>query len=309
MFKDLFETEAVLKMIFISKIYEDGLNDLWNKLCSMKDWTNLLRKERQILSEINKIPPTELSWLDLVNLYGYLIGEQVFTMHEFGLAEKLSRLPGNHPNLFVLATLKGFDKTMEKGGHLTSYYATYAIEGVCTFSYTALRNYDNPEKQRLELLQELNHRLANTQKNVVFRKKEAIEQIHILENTIRKNVSITLDDHSICIVLRGIKRTIANILPQINKWIYLTYAETSKEHAHAVKRMSTRFSFAVIVSPDFEVNEKGEINVESFSIFEPSKKMIKPKEEVIGFLRNSILPNIKREDNKRLIRKYFSHMT
>lgn len=95
----------------------------------MRVWTTLLKKEKQILSRINRIPPAELSWLDLVNLYGHLIGEDVFTMKEIGLSTELSRLPGNHPHRFVLATLKGFDRTIEKEGSLTSYYATYAIEG------------------------------------------------------------------------------------------------------------------------------------------------------------------------------------
>lgn len=99
----------------------------------------LLRKEKQILSGIDSIPPTELKWLDLVNLYGYLIGEDVFTVKEMGLSTELSRLSGNHPHRFVMATLKGFDRTIEKGGGLTSYYATYAIEGVCAFSHVTLR--------------------------------------------------------------------------------------------------------------------------------------------------------------------------
>jgi len=185
MFKDLFETKAVLKLIFIAKAYEVGFNDVWNKLYLMQDWTNLLRREKQILSKVNRISSTELTWLDLVNLYGYMIGEQVFIMREFGLAEELSKLPGNHPYNFVLATLKGFDKAIEKGGSLTSYYATYAIEGICTFSYVTLRNHKTQDEIRRELLKELNQPLADKDKDVVLEEKEAIRQIHILEKALK----------------------------------------------------------------------------------------------------------------------------
>jgi hypothetical protein len=153
--------------------------------------------------------------------------------------------------------LKGFDKAIEKGGSLTSYYATYAIEGICTFSYVTLRNYKTRDDIRRELLKELNQPLAD--KDVILKEKEAIRQIRILEETLKNIGSIALDEFNTCIVLKHIKAIISNILPSINKWIYLTYAETSKEHGNEVTRMSTRFSFAVLLSPEFEINENGEI--------------------------------------------------
>jgi len=101
-------------------------------------------------------------------------------------------------------------------------------------------------------------------------------------------------------VLKHVKAIISNILPSINKWIYLTYAETSKEHGRAVSRMSTRFSFAVLLSPEFEINEKGEIKVERFPIFEPIKTD-RPKEETSSFIKTCILPKIENEEYKQLI--------
>jgi hypothetical protein len=298
MFKDLFEAEAVLKSIFIAKAYETGFNDVWNKLYLMQDWTNLLRQEKRILSKINRIPPTKLTWLDLVNLYGYMIGEQVFTMREFGLAKYLSKLSGNHPYNFVLATLKGFDKAIEKGGSLTSYYATYAIEGICTFSYVTLRNHKTRDEIRRELLNELNQPLAD--QDVVFKDKEAIRQIRILEKTLKNMGSIALDEFNTCTVLKHVKAIISDILPSINKWIYLTYAKTSKEHGRAITRMSTRFSFAVLLSPEFKINENGEIKVERFPIFEPIM-MSRPKEETSSFINTCILPKIENGEYKKLI--------
>jgi len=301
MFRNLFDTEAVLKLIFVAKAYETGFDDIWNKLYLMQDWTDLLRRERQMLSEINGIPPAELTWLDLVNLYGYMIGEQVFTTREFRLAEELSKLPGNHPLNFVLTTLKGFDKAIKRGRSLTSYYATYAIEGMCTFSYVTLRNYKTEVGIRRELLKELNHPLADKEENVVLKKREAIRQIRMLEKTLKNIDSVSLDESNICIVLRHIKSIVSNTLPSITKWIYLTYADTSKKHGRAVTRMSTRFSFAVLVSPEFGINEKGEVKVEGFPIFEPVKKRLRPKEKASIFIKTHILPAIQNEDYKRLI--------
>jgi hypothetical protein len=231
-----------------------------------------------------------------------MIGEQVFTMREFGLAEDLSKLHGNHPYKFVLATLKGFDKAIENRGSLTSYYATYAIEGICTFSYVTLRNYKTQDEIRRELLKELNQPLAD--KDVVLKEKEAIRQIRILEETLKNIDSIALDEFNTCIVLKHVKAIISNILPSINKWIYLTYAETSKEHGNEVTRMSTRFSFAVLLSPEFKINKKGEIKVERFPIFEPIKR-IRPKEETSNFIKTCILPKIENEEYKQLISQSF----
>ncbi len=306
MFKDLFETELVLKLIFLSKLYEAGLDDVWNELRSVEDWTDLLKRERQALIEINRIPATELSWLDLVNLYGYLIGEDIFAMKECALSDELSRLPGNHPHRFVLATLKGFDKTIERGGSLTSYYATYAIEGVCAFSYVTLRDSKAKERLRRDLLRELNCRLANSNEDVVLGKKKAVEQIRLLERTLDNTASTVLTDSNLCIILRHVKGIVSNLLPAINKWIYLTYAETSKTHGGAVTRMSTRFTHATLVSPDFGVNEKGQINVESFPIPEPRGRVFKLKEESLDFFRTSILPKIQNQDYRHLIKQYLS---
>jgi hypothetical protein len=303
MFKDLFETESILKLIFVSHLYEMGSRDIWNELHSLRTWTTLLRYEKQILSGINSIPPTELSWLDLVNLYGYLIGEDVFATKEVGLSTELSKLPGNHPHRFILATLKGFDRTIEEGGSLTSYYATYAIEGVCTFSYLTLRDNKTRGKLRHQLLQELNCRIASAPQNVVLREKEAIEQIHLLEGTIDAT-STTLSNSNISIVLRHVKGIVSNLLPSINKWIYLTYAETNKPHGYAITRMSTRFSHATFISPDFQVNAKGEVSVVSFPTFEPAKRIIEPREKTLGFFRTSMLPKIESENYKRLAKKY-----
>lgn len=302
MFRDLFKTEAVLKLIFIAEAYKAGLNDIWNRLYLMRDWTNLLRQEKQILSKINKISPAELTWLDLVNLYGYMIGEQVYTMREFGLAKDLSKLPGNHPYNFVFATLKGFDKAIEKGGSLTSYYATYAIEGICTFSYVTLRNYKTRGEIRRELLKELDQPLAG--KDVAVKERKAIKQIRMLEKTIKNINSISLDEFNTCMVLKHVKTIISNIIPNINKWIYLTYAETNKKHNHAVTRMSTRFSFAVLLSPEFEIDKKGEIKIKRLPIFELSN-VIRPKEETSKFIKTYILPKIKNGEYKRLITQSF----
>lgn len=303
-FKDLFETESALKSIFVAKMYEIGLTDIWNTLYQMKHWVDLLRREKQILSEINKIPPTELSWLDLVNLYGYLIGEHVFTMQEFGLSTELSRLPGNHPHQFVLSTLKGFDKTIEKGGRLTSYFSTYAIEGACTFSYVTLRDDRTPKETKLGLLQELNKPLARTPKDVILREKEAIEQIHLLEKSFKSSPTTRGDD--IYIALRYIRRIVSNLLPSINKWIYLTYADISKKHGEAITRMSARFSRSVLVSPDFKVKTNGEIKAQGFPIFESAQK-IKPREETLQFIEASILQRIRNENYRQLIKKYWAY--
>jgi hypothetical protein len=104
--------------------------------------------------------------------------------------------------------------------------------------------------------------------------------------------------------LRHVKGIVSNLLPSINKWIYLTYAETSKTHGYAITRMSTRFSHATFVSPDFEVNAKGEIRVESLPTFEPTKRSIEPKEKTLGFFRTFILPSIENENRKRLAKQY-----
>jgi hypothetical protein len=253
---------------------------------------------------INIIPPNELNWLDLVNLYGYMIGEDVFTMRKMGLSTELSRLPGNHPHRFELATLKGFDTTLEKGGSLTSYYCTYAIEGVCTFSYVTLRNSRTPEKLRRELLQELLCPLADSSKDIVLRDKKAVEQILSLERALDNTPSTTLTEGNILVVLRHAKRIVSNLLPSINKWIYLTYAETSKRQGYVVTRMSTRFSHATLVSPDFRVNVSGDLTVESLPTLELRKKSVETKEKTLGFFKNSVLPKMECEDYKRLVTQY-----
>jgi hypothetical protein len=304
LFRDLFETESVLKSIFIAKMYEIRLNEIWTSLYQMKDWTVLLKREKQILSEINKIPPTALSWLDLVNLYGYLIGEHIFTMQNLGIAKTLSRLPGNHPHQFALMELKGFDRTIERKGRLTSYYATYAIEKVCTFSYVALRDDRTRKETESKLLKELNQRLASTPDDVVLREKEAIGQIHLLEEALRFSPSGM--DNALYTALRRIRGIVSNLLPSINKWIYLTYADTNKEHGEAITRMSARFSHSVLVLPDFEVKTNGRIKVQSFPIFESVQK-IKPRKKTLQFVEASVLPSMRNEDCRRLIKEYWSN--
>lgn len=153
-------------------------------------------------------------------------------------------------------------------------------------------------------MQELNYRLADSPKDVVLREKEAIEQIHLLERTLDGVTSAILNNTNISIALRRIKGIVSNLLPSINKWIYLTYAETSRTHGHAITRMSTRFSHATFVSPDFEVNEKGKIRVKSLPTFEPKERSIEPKEKTLGFFRTSVLPKIENENHKRLAEQY-----
>jgi len=312
MFRDLYETEAALKLVFIAKAYKVGIDNIWNKLNLTQDWIHLLRKERQLLSRINKVPPTGLTWLNLVNLYGYLIGEQVFIQRESGFSEALSKLPGNHPYSFVLATLKGFDKAIMRKGSLASYYATYAIEGVCTFSYVTLRNQEIGDKLRRCLLQELKHRLADTQSDVVLRENEALRQFHLMEEALKCINSVTLDEKNICLVLERVKEIVSCILPRINKWVYLTFAETNKEHDQAVTRMSTRFTHAVLVSPDFEVNKKGEIRAEALPVFklimDGLSCMMNPKEEILDFVETSVLPKIRSEDCKELVGKFLCEL-
>jgi hypothetical protein len=304
MFKDLFETESLLKLIFLSQLYETESKNVWGELHSLSSWTRLLRRERQILSTINNISLPELSWLDLVNLYGYVIGEDVFMMRKIGLSTELSRLPGNHPHRFQLSTLKGFDTTIEKGGSLTSYYCTYAIEGVCTFSYIALRNGRTHEKMRRELVQELDYRLIDSSNEPVLREKRAVRQILSLGRALGNTSSTTLTEDNIIVMLRHTKRIISNLLPSINKWIYLTYAETNKRHGYVVKRMSTRFSHATLVSPDFGVSVSGNLTVESLPTLNLAKKNMEPKEKTLGFFKNSVLPKIECEDYKQLATQY-----
>lgn len=300
-FRELFEVETALKLVFLAKAYEDSSRDIWDKLCCTQDWVGLLRREKQTLSEINGIPPTELAWLDLVNLYGYMIGEQVFTMRALGLADELSKLPGNHPYRFALGTLKGFDKAVEGRGRLASYYATYAIEGVCTFSYVALRSHTIRQETRSRLMKELSCPLADRGKDIALREKEAVKQIRVLEEYLRSSDSIVLDESNTCVVLRHLKAIVSDMLPSIKKWIYLTYAEASKEHARAVTRMSTRFSFPVLVCPDFAVEEKGEIRVERLHIPESFHEKDGPREETSVFIVTRILPEIENEEYKELI--------
>ena len=83
--------------------------------------------------------------MDFVNLYGYMIGEQVFTMREFGLAEDLSKLPGNHPYKFVLATLKGFNKAIENEGS-----STFKDEEYMQLISQSLIPYWNTENQEFK---------------------------------------------------------------------------------------------------------------------------------------------------------------
>jgi hypothetical protein len=304
MFKELFETESLLKLIFLSQLYETGSRNVWGELHLLDAWTSLLREERRILSMINVIRPNELNWLDLVNLYGYMIGEDVFTMRKLGLSTQLSRLPGNHPHRFQLATLKGFDTTIEKGGSLTSYYCTYAIEGVCTSSYVTLRSARTQEKLRCELLQELLCPLADSSEEAVLRDKEAIEQILSLERALDNTSSATLTEDNILVVLRHAKRIVSNLLPSINKWIYLTYAETDKKHGYVVTRMSTRFSHATLVSPDFGLDVSGNLTVESLPTLELRRRGVEAREKTLGFFKNSVLPKIECEDYKRLVMQY-----
>jgi hypothetical protein len=304
MFKNLFETESVLKLIFLSQLYETGSRSVWGELHLLNAWTSLLREERRILSMINVIPPNELNWLDLVNLYGYMIGEDVFTMRKMGLSTELSRLPGNHPHRFDLATLKGFDTTIEKGGRLTSYYCTYAIEGVCTFSYVTLRSGRTQEKLRRELLQELLCPLADSSEKAVLRDKEAVEQILSLERALDNTSSTTLTEDNILVVLRHAKRIVSNLLPSINKWIYLTYAETNKRHCYVVTRMSTRFSHATLISPDFGIDVSGDLTVESLPALESRRRGVETREKTLGFFKSSVLPKIECEDYKRLVTQY-----
>jgi hypothetical protein len=309
MFRHLFETESLLKLIFITKLYEVGPSDVWNELYSTQAWTSLLRKEKQMLTEINRIPPFKLTWLDLVNLYGYLIGEDIFAMKEAGLSDELSMLPGNHPHRFDLGTLKGFDKAVERGGKLTSYYCTYAIEGVCTFSYVTLRDSRTRAKLRNELLSQLNCPLAESPRDIVLREREAVKQIRLLEKTFDKAPSTTLAGDNISVVLRRVKGVVSNLLPSIKKWVYLTYAEMNKMHGYAVTRMSTRFSHATLVSPDFKVDSKGEVSVESLPTFEPKKRSIEPKEETLDFFRISVLPKIESEDYRRQAEQYILRLS
>lgn len=302
-FRHLFETETVLKSIFLAKAYERGLSAVWNDLYRTEDWLRVLRSEKQILLKINQIPSKRISWLDLVNLYGFLIGEHVYHVRRWGLSQKLVQVPGNHPHQLTVTDWKGFDTTIERGGRLTSYFATYAIEGVCTFSYVALRSENTPEKVRRKLLRELNHPVAETRKKLILKEKKAIQEIRLLEKTVREMSKVSIERDTPLIV-RYTRRIISSLLSSIKKWIYTTYAETSKRHGWAIKRMSGRFSHGILLSPDFEVNRNGEIAVRTLPFYDPMEGTLKSRQETFDFLREHIVPRMKNQDYKQLIHRH-----
>lgn len=297
MWQDLFETEVTLKSIFLKVMYEKGLNDIWKILYRRKEWINVLRKEKQILKGINRIRPITVSWLDLVNLYGYFIGEHVYHAQRFGRAEKLSQLPGNHPHQ-LWHTLKGFDVTIQRGGHLTSYYTTYAIEGIATFAYGALRSKNIATKSRRMLLKQLNQPM-NPQESIL-NERQAIQEIRSLEETLKKTKNV-LAGTNLCSIIKHVRKIVLNLFPAVKNLIYTTYAEIDKQHDMMTKRMSNRFLYGPIISPDFKVNSKGEITGKVFPFYNYQKEVLEPEKEILRFINTYILPEIKNEDNKKLI--------